>query len=198
MNYIGYGVCPVAEQVDETSSLEEMRTGGGYMAGEDEACQGLLRQGDLKDGSGAFLIGLKNGIAELPQKDDGSWPRLTMTSMKDVGRCVVAALDLPSGSWEENMTMAGDNLTMGELLPHAEAVTGKKFEVSVVKQADLEKRMVEIAPDDFMGKMWMESKLAYVRDLDDEVVLKPVVNQLCPAVEHMGVRQYMEMFGTRT
>ncbi|KAH7139051.1 hypothetical protein B0J11DRAFT_588692 [Dendryphion nanum] len=195
MNYIGHGIYPVPSQVDEAFLLEKMKEGGGYMTGEDDACQGLLRQGDLEDGSGAFLIGLKNGIAELPQKDDGSWPRITMTSVKDVGRLVVASLDLPSGKWEENMTMAGETLTMGELLAHAEAVTGRKFKVSVVKQADLERKMGEIAQDDFMGQMWTEFKLAYIRDMDDEVVLKPVVNQLCPKVEPMGVREYMEMFG---
>lgn len=194
MNYIGHGIYPVPSHVDEASLLEKMKGGGGYMAGEDDACQGLLRQGDLKDGSGAFLIGLKNGIAELPQKDDGSWPRITMTSMKDVGRFVVASLNLPSGKWEENMTMAGDTLTMGELLAHAEAITGRKFEASVVKQADLEKKMRETTQDNFMAQMWAEFKLAYIRDMEDEVVLKPVVNQLCPAVKPMGLREYMETF----
>ncbi|OAL44867.1 hypothetical protein IQ07DRAFT_684702 [Pyrenochaeta sp. DS3sAY3a] len=194
MNYIGHGIYPVPLQVDETLSLEKMKAGRGYMAGEDEACQGLLRQGDLKDGSGAFLVGLKNGVAELPQKDDGSWPRITMTSMMDVGRFVVASLNLPKGMWEENMTMAGDTLTMGELLAYAEAVTGRKFEVSIVKQADLEKKMGEITQNDFMPQMWAEFKLAYIRDMEDEVVLKPVVNQLCPAVKPMGLRGYMETF----
>jgi hypothetical protein len=30
--------------------------------------------------------------------------------------------------------------------------------------------------------MWAEFKLAYTRDLEDEVVLQPVVNRLCPAI----------------
>ncbi|KAF2012742.1 NmrA-like family protein [Aaosphaeria arxii CBS 175.79] len=194
MNYIGHGIYPVSSQVDKDASLEMMKAGGGYMAGEDDACQGLLRQGDLKDGSGAFLMGLKNGIAEFPKKDDGSWPRVTLTSLKDVGRFVVASLDLPSGRWEENMTMVGETLTMGELLAHAEAVTGRKFEVSAVTQADLEKKIARLSEDDFMARMWTEFKLAYIRDLDDEVVLKPVMNQLCPDLKPMGVREYMETF----
>lgn len=194
MNYIGLGIYPVPSQVDEASSLAKMKAGGGYMAGEDDACQGLLRQGDLKDGSGAFLIGLRNAIAELPQKDDGSWPRITMTSIKDVGRFVVASLDLPSGTWNENMSMAGETLSMGELLAHAEAVTGKQFEVSVEKQVDLERKLGEAAHDDFMAQLWAEFKIAYIRDLEGEVVLEPVVNQLCPAVKPMGVREYMDTF----
>lgn len=192
MNYVGIGMYPELNEVDPDVSLQRMVEGGGYATGEDEACQGLLRQGDLSDGSGAFLIGLKNAIAELPAKNDGSWPRITMTTLRDVGRFVVASLALPK--WEEDMSMAGDTLTMGELLAHAEAVTGKKFQVSVAKQGDLEKKMRELPPDDFMARLWTEFKLAYIRDLEDEVVLRPVLNLLCPEVKPMGVRKYLETF----
>lgn len=192
MNYIGHGIYPIPSGVDEETSLQQMKARGGYMVGEDEACQGLLRQGDLKDGSGALLVGLKNAIAELPLKDDGSWPRITMTSMKDVGLFLVASLELPK--WEENMNIAGDTVTMGELLAHAEAVTGRKFQVDAVKQSDLERKLEGLAHDDFMGRLWAELKLAYIRDMEDEVVLNPVVNQLCPSVKPIGVRQYMEMY----
>ena len=88
--------------------------------------------------------------------------------------------------------MVGDTLTMGELLTHAEAVTGKKFQVDVIKPRDLEMKLS--AQDDFMGLMWAEFKLAYTRDLEDEVVLQPVVNRLCPAIIPMSARQYMEEY----
>lgn len=192
MNYIGLGMFPTPSKMTQQMELQQMASNGGYASGEDEVCQGLLRQGDLNDKSGAFLIGLKNAIAELPQKDDGTWPRITMTSLRDIGRFFVASLALPV--WEEDMSMVGETLTMGELLAHAEAVTGKKFNVDVVSRADLEKSMRLLAPDDFMGKLWAEFKLAYIRDLEDEVVLKPVLNGLCPEIEPMGVRRYMEMF----
>ncbi|CAP79919.1 Pc12g02920 [Penicillium rubens Wisconsin 54-1255] len=132
----------------------------------------------------------QNGVAELPQTEDGRWPRISMTSLRDVGRFVAASLDLPE--WEEDMTMVGDTLTMGELLTHAEAVTGKKFQVDVIKPRDLEMKLS--AQDDFMGLMWAEFKLAYTRDLEDEVVLQPVVNRLCPAIIPMSARQYMEEY----
>jgi hypothetical protein len=194
MNYLGHGIYPLPSQPesDEATAFVQLKKGGGYIPGEDEACQGLQRQGPLIDRSGAFLIGLKNGIAELPIKDDGQWPRITMTSMKDVGRFVAASLNLPK--WEENMSMAGDTLTMGELLEHAEAVTGKKFKVVLLKREDLEKRLASLAQDDFMGQMWAEFNLAYVRDLADEVVLHPILNSLCPEVTPTSAREYMEMF----
>ncbi|KAI8682389.1 hypothetical protein LRP88_14479 [Fusarium phalaenopsidis] len=189
-NYIGHGIYPNPLKVADDTALQLMSAGNGYMAGEDEACQGLLRQGDLADGSGAFLLGLRNGIAEIPVKDDGSWPRVTMTTMRDVGRFFVASLELPK--WDESMSMAGETLTMGELLAHAEAVTGKKFLVNQLTRAYLKKRLSEIAPHDYMAQLWTEFKLAYTRDLDDEMVLKPVGNELCPEVQPMGVREYME------
>ncbi|KAF2800523.1 hypothetical protein K505DRAFT_320410 [Melanomma pulvis-pyrius CBS 109.77] len=192
MNYIGLGMYPAPSEVDEETSLYRLKVGGGYMAGEDQASEGLLRQGDLKDGSGAFLIGLKNTIAELPTKDDGSWPRITMTTIGDTARFVVASLELPK--WKEEMTMVGETLTMGELLAHAEAVTGSKLQVDLVKIAELQKRLDELAEDDFLPRIWTEFKIANTWDLEDVGVLRPVVNQLCPAVKPIGVREYMEKF----
>lgn len=194
MNYLGHGIYPVPSQPesDKATAIGQLTKGGGYILGEDEACQGLQRQGPLADQSGAFLVGLRNGIAELPIKDNGQWPRITMTSMKDVGRFVAASLNVPK--WKENMSMAGDTLTMGELLAHAKAVTGKKFRVVILKREDLEKRLASLAQNDFMGQMWAEFNLAYTRDLEDEVVLHPTVNSLCPEVKPTSVREYMEMF----
>jgi len=175
MNYSGHGMYPIPSPTsDEETTLRQLAAGKDYAAGEDEACQGLQRQGDLKDGSGAFLVGLRNGVAELPHTEDGRWPRISMISLRNVGRFMAASLDFPE--WEEDMTMVGDTLTMGELLTNAEAVTGKKFKVDVIKPRHLEMKHGETAQDDFMGLMWAEFKLAYTRDLEDEVVLRPVVN----------------------
>lgn len=113
-----------------------------------------------------------------------------MTSMIDVGHLSVASLDFPR--WEEEMNIAGDTVTMEELPEYAEVVTGRKFEVDVLKRADIETRKAVLAPDDFMGQVFAELKLAYVRDEDDSVVLKPVVNHLCPDVRTTSVREYIE------
>ncbi|KAF2845450.1 hypothetical protein T440DRAFT_472591 [Plenodomus tracheiphilus IPT5] len=197
MNYIGLGIYTAsATRIENDTMLQQLRAGGGYAAGEDEAIQGLQRQGDLKDGSGAFLVSMKNAIAELPIKEDGQWPRISMISMRDVGRFVVASLHLPK--WEEDMTMVGDTLTVHELLAHAEAVTGKTFQVDVAKKSDQQRRLGEVAQEDFMARAWIEFKLAYIRDLDDEVIPRPVVNRLCPEVRPISVREYMEAHWTTT
>lgn len=193
MEYLGIGMYPVSElAVDEGEALKLMGQGGGYMFGEDSACAGLQRLGPLGDGSGAYLLGLRNGIAELPVKADGQWPRITLTSLRDVGRFVAAALDLPK--WEEDMDMVGDTLTMGELLRHAEEVTGKSFEVQKLDPATIERKMASLQQDDYMGILWSEFNFAYTRDGDDEVVLRPVLNQLCPEVRPIGVRAYLAKY----
>ncbi|KAM0325937.1 hypothetical protein ACHAQA_007242 [Verticillium albo-atrum] len=189
LNYIGHGIYPTpAPAVDDEKELALLKEGGGYKAGEDDAVEGLHRMGPLADGSGGFLVGLKNGIAELPVKEDGTWPRISFTSSRDVGRFVAASLDLPK--WEEDMSMAGETITMGELLASAEAVTGKKLTVTKLHKDDVEKKLA--ASEDFMERMWLEFFLAYIRDKDDEVVVSPVLNQLCPQVKPITVRQYME------
>ncbi|KAK2757028.1 hypothetical protein FQN54_004997 [Arachnomyces sp. PD_36] len=192
MNYLGHGIYPVDSKLDEEAQLQKLKDGKGYMDNEDQACQGLSREGGLEDdSSGAYPINFTTGIAEFPVNDDGKWPRICMTSLKDVGSFVVASLTLPK--WEENMTMVGDMLPMNELLSIAEDVTGKKFQVKFVKKEELEAKMGKLVlPNDFLDWMWTDIKLAYSRDEEGEVVLDPVVNRLCPEVRPVTVREYIE------
>ncbi|KAH7357960.1 hypothetical protein B0T11DRAFT_98220 [Plectosphaerella cucumerina] len=191
MNYFGLGTftTPEAEEPEDVA-LEKYRIGWGYKAGEDAAAEGVQRQGPLADGSGAFLLGLKNGIAELPVRDDGEWPRITLTTSRDVGKFVAASLDLPK--WELEMGMSGDTVTMGELLEAAETITGKKFQVTKITRQGLEKKLAATAEDDFMTRLWIDTNLAYTRDREDEVVLRPTLNRLCPDVKTVSAREYME------
>lgn len=190
MNYIGFGIYSEPEPArDEAEAIKLMGLGGGYMRGEDEVSEGLQRGGPLADGSGGFLVGLKSGIAELPVKADGTWPRVTMTTLRDVGRFVAASLEL--SKWEEDMDMVGETLTMGELLGHAEAVTGRSLEVQRLTSETIEKRLSQLAPGDF-ARFWDETNFAFTRDRVDEAVLRPVLNELCPDVKPVGVREYME------
>jgi hypothetical protein len=194
MNYLGHGIFPDPQpQMYEDEQLIRLKEGGGYAKGEDEACQGLHRQGDMKDGSGAFLISLKNKIAELPQRDDGKWPRITLTMMRDVGNFVAHSLELPK--WEPSMTIVGETLTMGELLAHAEAVARCKLDVTTVTSADLGQRKLEaLSSGDFMAQLWAELKLGYCRDRLDEGYLEPVVNRLCPEVKPTSVKEYLQRY----
>ncbi|KAK7413967.1 hypothetical protein QQX98_007150 [Neonectria punicea] len=124
MNYFAYGIYndDGTVETDETK-LRKLREGGGYAAGLDTASEGITSYGDLKDGSGSFLLSLSKGIAELPIKADGQWPQFSTTTLRDVGPFVVASLELPK--WEHDMSMAGDTITMAELLRIAEKLLAR-------------------------------------------------------------------------
>jgi hypothetical protein len=190
MNYLGYGIFgPEAQSHDETR-LQELVKGGGYASSADSAFQGVSPQGDLKDKSGAFLISLANAIAELPVKEDGQWPRFSATSMRDIGLFVVASLELPK--WEHDMSMAGDTITMGELLSIAEGITGKTFDVQRLTPEDLHKQLSQLNPDQFMEQMWVELKLLYCADQVGEAVMEPILNRLCSEVKPVTIKKYLE------
>ena len=48
---------------------------------------------------------VKNRKAELPVKDDGTFPKHTLTEIGDIGRFVAAACELPLGKWDSTMSM---------------------------------------------------------------------------------------------
>jgi hypothetical protein len=107
LNYLGYGIL-LAEMKAKAMepTLEELQAGGGYAKGGDEALEDITFEGDMHDGEGAFFMSLKNAIAEMPIKEDGSWARIGMTSVRDIGRFVVASLDLHR--WALNCPLCGE------------------------------------------------------------------------------------------
>lgn len=60
----------------------------------DEAYAGVDREGDIPGGSGSFLISMKNGLVEMPVKDDGTSPKVTLTEIGNIGRFVAVGLEL--------------------------------------------------------------------------------------------------------
>lgn len=190
MNYFGLGIFSPEKYPNDEIRLGELKDGAGYAGAADEAIQGLHPDGDLKDKSGAFLVALASGIAEIPLTEDGKMPTLVVTSMKDVGHFVVASLDLPK--WERDMNIVGDCLTMGELLEIAVEVTGKRLEVEKLTFVELQKQQAELQPHQFMEQMWVELKLNYCMDERDRSILEPVVNRLCPKVKPVSVKEYLQ------
>lgn len=57
------------------------------------------------------------GKAELPMRDDRSFPNITMTTIEDVGRFVAAACELLEGMWKPVMSMAGETISESNSLP---------------------------------------------------------------------------------
>lgn len=114
--------------------------------------------------------------------------------LRDIGRFVAASLDLTK--WEHDMSMAGDTITMVELLTIAEAVTGKAFRVQKLSREDLETQLSALKSDQFMEALWLEFKLMYCRDAEGEGALEPVLNRLCPGVTPVSVKSISRGIGS--
>lgn len=74
---------------------------------------------------GTYLMDVGQSTAKVVENTASGRPiSLSMMSVQDVGRFVVAALDLGIGNWDEEYTMQGDRRTVNEVLRWAESVKG--------------------------------------------------------------------------
>lgn len=173
MNYLGIG-CSDDKEVEE------------------KACAGVDREGDMPDGSGAFLISLSSATAEIPMREDGGYPGMTFTEIDNVGEFVAAALELES--WETDMNIVGSNIRFDELLELCEEVRGKKFVVTPLAKSGLEKEISSLESPLSLKQLWLELKLQTATDIFGEVIFEPVVNSLCPQVKAVDVETYLRKY----
>lgn len=180
----------------ETSGLEATRfVCGGFMNYLGIGCPGPKeKQEEALAGfrEGPYLFGVKDGWAEIPLKSDGSYPRLTMTEIGDVGRFVAAALDLEK--WESEMSIAGDVLGFGDVVRLAEQVTGRTFRIKEVTKDEFKKEVDGLAPADWVRNMECSYSMIFCDDVDGETALDPLLNRLCPQVKPITVREYLRKY----
>ncbi|KAE9374643.1 isoflavone reductase family protein-like protein [Stipitochalara longipes BDJ] len=88
---------------------------------------------------GSYLMDIEASTAEVVEEDrEGNPIHLNLTSMYDVARFLVAALDLSLDSWPQEFRMSGERRTVGEVLQWAEAVKGGAlFTTEVIQARDL-------------------------------------------------------------
>ncbi|KAF2026432.1 hypothetical protein EK21DRAFT_115780 [Setomelanomma holmii] len=118
---------------------------------------------------------------------------MTMTEIGNVGRFVAAACLLPKGSRKEDFSMAGDTLKPDEVVKKIEAVRGSKMEVTFrpyeqVEKEEEEEQMV------YPNKMWAQIEVLASRNIVEESILRPIVNELCPGVKLLTVEDYLKKF----
>lgn len=74
---------------------------------------------------GTYLMDIENGTAEVVERDSaGNSIYVSMTSVYDVGRFLVAAIELGLRHWPSAFRMAGDRRTISEILNWAETIRG--------------------------------------------------------------------------
>ncbi len=140
-----------------------------------------------------FVWDVKNMKARIPLTRSKEIPSLTLTEIGDVGRFVAAACLLSKGNWQEDFGMAGETLRMDEVVDLIEEVRGGKMKVEhreydLVTKEEGEEEV--IYPD----KFWLQIELMAGEDKVGAGIISPVVNELCPTVRPLTVRDYLKKF----
>ncbi|KAL4892147.1 hypothetical protein BDV59DRAFT_180938 [Aspergillus ambiguus] len=128
---------------------------------------------------------------EVPVQSDGSFPSLTMTDIRDVGRFVVAALEMREPWNGRQLGMAGDTIGLAEVIGLCEHYVGKKIEVRPVTQSQLEERLHSFGPDDFLSRLDCQYTMLCGRG---GCVVEPTLNALCPQIRPVSVKMFLEAF----
>lgn len=184
----------------ERSGLEATRfVCGGFMNYLGIGCPGPKeKQEEALHGfrEGPFMFNVEEGTVDIPLKADGSYPRVTMTEIGDIGRFVAAALDLDK--WEPEMPMAGDTLGFGEVVRLAEKATGRKFTIMETTKEQLQKEKDGLRPEDWIRNMECSYAMLFCDDQDGETVLDPLLNRLCPQVNPIKIKEYLQKYWERS
>lgn len=77
--------------------------------------------------SGDYLLEINSGVAEFVETDaKGHSAKLCLTSMFDVVRFVVAAVDMGPSHWPREYTMRGDKLSVRDIISSCSAARNCK------------------------------------------------------------------------
>ncbi|KAM0418864.1 hypothetical protein ACHAPT_012231 [Fusarium lateritium] len=113
---------------------------------------GIFMERFLPQGLGSLTIGYGSGVAhpgtylldvnactaEYVEKNvQGRSVRVCMTSVYDVARFVVAAIDLGPASWPRELTMRGDRVTLRDVVGQCGRALNAAFQLSQWQIADL-------------------------------------------------------------
>ena len=193
---------PIAWQECMKSGLECTRFGGGmfmnYLGlgrdfGEDEELEQEVLQGFVDV---PVIWDIAAGVAEVPVKADGSTPKITLTDIRDIGRFVAAACELPDGEWAGSMEMVGETISLDEVTELIEEVSGRKLERRPDDREALQQRVDGIegigrTREEMVTKMISQINLCTLEEQEGMCILRPVVNRLCPGVRPSSVRQFL-------
>ncbi|KAK7061070.1 hypothetical protein VNI00_000805 [Paramarasmius palmivorus] len=129
-----------------------------------------------------YIVDLSKAAADVP--GDGNI-KFAWTTAEDVGRFTAAATQLDK--WDEETNMAGEVITINEVINIAESITGKKFDVKYNTEQDLLARM-DPNPTSPFGNFYLEVYLGIVRgECEMEINLNGLVD-----VNPTSVKEYLQ------
>lgn len=140
-----------------------------------------------------FVWDVNHMRARIPLTRDGKVPSMTLTEISDVGRFVAAACLLPKGRWQEDFSMAGETLRLDEVVKMIEEVRGGTVDVKHRPHETIE-REEEAEDIGYPNKFWLQIELLVAENKVGAGILPAIVNELCPAVKPISVREYLNMF----
>lgn len=117
-----------------------------------------------------------NKAVEMPVKDNGTAPRITLTDIRDIGRFVAAACELPEGQWQTSMEMSGDTIDADDVTGILEEVGGEQFRRRTVDRKTLEGRVASVegigsSREEMVKKMVSQIELAMLEDTEGKCLL---------------------------
>lgn len=87
-----------------------------------------LGAGTHISGEGQYILEMRRQTASIPCYPSGDAVHICMTSAEDVGRYIVAALDLPQ--WPNEFFLAAERMKIDDIVAAAELVSGLSLQIS--------------------------------------------------------------------
>ncbi|KAL4820371.1 hypothetical protein BDW67DRAFT_152309 [Aspergillus spinulosporus] len=138
---------------------------------------------DNSDGNGGWI--------EVPLSDDGEFPKLTMTDIRDVGRFIVAALGMEEPWGGRELGMAGDTRSFHEVIPSIERILGGEIQVRAVGRRELQQRLDGLDKGDILGRIDVQYMMVCGKG---GCVVEGSLNELCPEVRPTTIEEFLERY----
>ncbi|KAL4745301.1 hypothetical protein BDW72DRAFT_186830 [Aspergillus terricola var. indicus] len=138
---------------------------------------------DNADGDGGWI--------EVPLSDEGEYPKLTMTDIRDVGRFIVAALEMEEPWGGRELGMAGDTRSFDEISPLIERILGRKVQVKTVGRRELQERLDRLDSGDILGRIDVQYMMVCGKGGS---VVEGRLNELCREVRPTMIEEFLERY----
>jgi nucleoside-diphosphate-sugar epimerase len=126
---------------------------------------------------------------EVPLISTGSFPDVTMTDIRDIGKFVVAALGIEEPWGGRELGMAGETRNLREIIGIMQEVLGEHVEIRTVTREELQQRLDTLDPGDILPRIDVQYTMACGQGGS---VVKGVLNELCPEIKPVTIRELME------
>lgn len=146
----------------------------------------------LRESPHMFFLGDPSGPRIDVPVQNGQLPSLTMTDIRDIGKFMVAALEMEEPWGGRELGMSGDTLGFTELIGLCEKQLGKSVQVNQIEVSQLDKIIEGLGPDEIITRL--ECQYARTCALGGSVITRPTLNSLCPQVKPLSVKDYLKRY----